>query len=235
MSSRFSSRAQGMPFPSELDVNAPRGSGRTPRAWLRLRPSGRRRSVVSLDLAPNRPSPRRRRPARPTRTSRSCRTGSKRSTRAAGRAIRNGSRSPSSRATARRSSPASRAKPTPGGCSSRYLWVSDALRRQGIGRELMRAAEGRAIERGCHSAWVDTLASRRRASIASSATRRSANSTIRRTSSASSSGSGLDEARARRRPGGGAKSKPTATKTKLDATKSKPSETKSKLGATKSK
>jgi hypothetical protein len=32
-----------------------------------------------------------------------------------------------------------------------------------------------------------------------------------------------------------AKSKPTATKTKLDTTKSKPSATKSKLGATKSK
>jgi GNAT superfamily N-acetyltransferase len=39
----------------------------------------------------------------------------------------------------------------------KYLWVSDPLRRQGIGRELMRAAEGRAIERGCHSAWVDTF------------------------------------------------------------------------------
>jgi GNAT superfamily N-acetyltransferase len=39
----------------------------------------------------------------------------------------------------------------------RYLWVSDALRGRGIGRELMGAAEGRAVERGCHSAWVDTF------------------------------------------------------------------------------
>jgi GNAT superfamily N-acetyltransferase len=39
----------------------------------------------------------------------------------------------------------------------KYLWVSGALRGRGIGRELVRAAEGRAIERGCHSAWVDTL------------------------------------------------------------------------------
>ncbi|MGA8445758.1 MAG: GNAT family N-acetyltransferase [Roseiarcus sp.] len=39
----------------------------------------------------------------------------------------------------------------------RYLWVSDALRGKGIGRELMGAAEGRAVERGCHSAWVDTF------------------------------------------------------------------------------
>jgi GNAT superfamily N-acetyltransferase len=39
----------------------------------------------------------------------------------------------------------------------RYLWVSDALRRSGIGRELMAGAEARALERGCHSAWVDTF------------------------------------------------------------------------------
>jgi GNAT superfamily N-acetyltransferase len=39
----------------------------------------------------------------------------------------------------------------------RYLWVSDALRGRGIGRELMGGAEVRALERGCHSAWVDTF------------------------------------------------------------------------------
>ena len=39
----------------------------------------------------------------------------------------------------------------------RYLWVSDALRNEGIGRQLMAGAEARALERGCHSAWVDTF------------------------------------------------------------------------------
>ena len=39
----------------------------------------------------------------------------------------------------------------------RYLWVNDALRGQGIGRDLMAGAESRALERGCHSAWVDTF------------------------------------------------------------------------------
>jgi GNAT superfamily N-acetyltransferase len=39
----------------------------------------------------------------------------------------------------------------------KYLWVSDALRRKGVGRELIAAAEHRAAERGCHSAWVDTF------------------------------------------------------------------------------
>jgi GNAT superfamily N-acetyltransferase len=39
----------------------------------------------------------------------------------------------------------------------RYLWVSEALRGKGIGRELMAGAEGRARERGCHSAYVDTF------------------------------------------------------------------------------
>ena len=39
----------------------------------------------------------------------------------------------------------------------RYLWVSDGLRRNGVGRELMAGAESRAFERGCHSAWVDTF------------------------------------------------------------------------------
>jgi GNAT superfamily N-acetyltransferase len=39
----------------------------------------------------------------------------------------------------------------------RYLWVSDALRGKGIGPALMDGAETRALERGCHSAWVDTF------------------------------------------------------------------------------
>ena len=39
----------------------------------------------------------------------------------------------------------------------KYLWVSDGLRGRGIGRKLMEAAEARALERGAHSAWVDTF------------------------------------------------------------------------------
>jgi GNAT superfamily N-acetyltransferase len=39
----------------------------------------------------------------------------------------------------------------------RYLWVSDVLRGKGIGRKLMADAEARALERGCHSAYVDTF------------------------------------------------------------------------------
>jgi GNAT superfamily N-acetyltransferase len=39
----------------------------------------------------------------------------------------------------------------------RYLWVSDGLRGQGVGRSLMAAAESRALERGSHSAFVDTF------------------------------------------------------------------------------
>ncbi len=39
----------------------------------------------------------------------------------------------------------------------RYLWVSDGLRGQGIGRNLMDEAEGRALERGCHAVWLDTF------------------------------------------------------------------------------
>ena len=39
----------------------------------------------------------------------------------------------------------------------RYLWVADALRGKGIGRKLMAGVEDRALERGCHSAWVDTF------------------------------------------------------------------------------
>ena len=44
-----------------------------------------------------------------------------------------------------------------GWLSIRYLWVSEGLRGKGIGRELIAGAERRALERGCHSAWVDTF------------------------------------------------------------------------------
>ena len=37
------------------------------------------------------------------------------------------------------------------------LWVAADLRRRGIGRGLMAAAERHGREFGCHSAWVDTF------------------------------------------------------------------------------
>ncbi len=39
----------------------------------------------------------------------------------------------------------------------KYLWVSEGLRRSGIGRQLIEAGEAKALERGAHSAWVDTF------------------------------------------------------------------------------
>jgi GNAT superfamily N-acetyltransferase len=33
----------------------------------------------------------------------------------------------------------------------------DDLRGRGVGRELMAQAEARAVERGCHAAWLDTF------------------------------------------------------------------------------
>jgi len=37
------------------------------------------------------------------------------------------------------------------------LFVPEALRRGGVGRELMQRAEAEAILRGCHAAWLDTF------------------------------------------------------------------------------
>jgi len=37
------------------------------------------------------------------------------------------------------------------------LWVSEAMRRRGLGREMMAQAEQRARERGCDSAYLDTF------------------------------------------------------------------------------
>lgn len=39
----------------------------------------------------------------------------------------------------------------------RYFWLDAPLRRQGLGGVVIAAAERRAVERGCHSAWVDTF------------------------------------------------------------------------------
>jgi GNAT superfamily N-acetyltransferase len=39
----------------------------------------------------------------------------------------------------------------------RYFWLDEAVRRRHLGSAVIAAAERRAIERGCHSAWVDTF------------------------------------------------------------------------------
>jgi len=44
-----------------------------------------------------------------------------------------------------------------GGLEVQYLWVSDACRGQGTGRDLMQTAEAEARKRGCHMAYVDTF------------------------------------------------------------------------------
>lgn len=40
------------------------------------------------------------------------------------------------------------------------LWVGDAWRSRGIGRELLARAEAHAVAAGCHSAWLDTFQAR---------------------------------------------------------------------------
>ncbi|MEE1613163.1 GNAT family N-acetyltransferase [Microvirga sp. CF3016] len=42
----------------------------------------------------------------------------------------------------------------------KILWVSEDLRSQGLGARIMRLAEGAAVERGCHGAWLDTSSRR---------------------------------------------------------------------------
>jgi ribosomal protein S18 acetylase RimI-like enzyme len=38
-----------------------------------------------------------------------------------------------------------------------HLWVEESKRGSGLGRELMKRAEGLAIERGCRKIWLDTF------------------------------------------------------------------------------
>jgi GNAT superfamily N-acetyltransferase len=40
---------------------------------------------------------------------------------------------------------------------TQLLVVPEQLRRQGAGRRLMSVAEGEALKRGCHAAWLDTF------------------------------------------------------------------------------
>ena len=37
------------------------------------------------------------------------------------------------------------------------LWIAESLRRRGYGRQLVLAAEGEALRRGCHFSYVDTF------------------------------------------------------------------------------
>ncbi len=44
----------------------------------------------------------------------------------------------------------------------RLLWVSEEMRGQNLGRELVLAAENAAVKRDCHGVWVDTFSVRAR-------------------------------------------------------------------------
>lgn len=44
-----------------------------------------------------------------------------------------------------------------GALEIQYLWVSEACRGKGTGRELIQSAEREAKDRGCHMAYVDTF------------------------------------------------------------------------------
>ena len=40
------------------------------------------------------------------------------------------------------------------------LWIDETWRGRGLGSELLRRAETHALERGCHSVWLDTFQAR---------------------------------------------------------------------------
>ncbi|TPI16241.1 GNAT family N-acetyltransferase [Mesorhizobium sp. B4-1-3] len=38
-----------------------------------------------------------------------------------------------------------------------WLWVDEKLRGKGVAADMLDAAEGEAVARGCHGAWIDTF------------------------------------------------------------------------------